>query len=114
MKNLFVKLAYSDVDSRITFSLVEQDIKAKDNEQYTKLDLYCEDLKDFNNLVKLVDRPEKLDDQFVIFRPEMMFVSIACFPPETVPDELSDEELASVTKAIKMAAVILGNTLKKE
>lgn len=112
MKNLFVKLAYTDVDHRITFRLVDQDTEA--SRQYTKLELHCLDLEDFSNLVKLVDHPDKLDDQFVVFREEKMFVSLACFPPETVPDELSDEELASVTKAIEIATVILGNTLKKE
>lgn len=111
MRNLFVKLAYSDVDSRITFRLVDQDTESG---KKTKLELHCLDLEDFSNLVKLLNHPEKLDDQFVVFREKMMFVSLACFPPETVPDELSDEELASVTKAIEIASVILGNTLNKE
>lgn len=112
MKNLFIKLAYTDVDSRITFRLVDQDTET--GRQYTKLELHCLDLEDFNNLVKLLNQPDKLDDQFVVLREEMMFVSLACFPPETGPDELSDEELASVTKAIEIATVILGSTLKKE
>lgn len=111
MRNLFVKLAYTDADSRITFRLVDQDTEAR---QQTKLELHCLNLKDFSNLVKLLNRPDKLDDQFVVFREEGIFISLADFPPETVPDELSDEELASVTKAIEMTTVILGSILKKE
>ena len=111
MKNLFIKLTYADVDHRIMFSIVDQNIMYN---QKTKLELHCRDLEDFSNLVKLLDHPDKLAEQFVVLRLENMFVSLACFPPEAEPDELSDEELASVTRAIEIATVILGNTLQKE